>query len=157
MGSGNEATSNDIKNAFVIGKLIAKNKFVLLTGGRNVGVMDAASKGAKQENGLTIGILPTTDKNSISKYVDVPIITDMGSARNNINALSSDVVVAVGIGAGTASEIALALKAQKDVVLLNSNKKTQTFFANIGKNKINIAKNPEIAMKIIKKVIGDQH
>jgi len=69
-----------------------------------VGVMDAASLGAKAANGLTIGILPTDDTSAMSKAVDIAIITDMGLA---ISMSSSDVVIACGMGAGTASEIAL--------------------------------------------------
>jgi uncharacterized protein (TIGR00725 family) len=56
------------------------------------------SKGAREAKGLTIGILPTKDRASISEAVDIPIITDMGSARNNINVLSSDAVIACGVG-----------------------------------------------------------
>lgn len=155
MGSGNEATGKDIKNAFILGKLIAENSYILLTGGRNAGVMDAASKGAKEKNGLTIGILPSSNKKELSKYVDIPIITGMGSARNNINVLSSNVLIAVGIGPGTASEIALALKAKKDVILLNPDKETVSFFKNMGKNFIHTAKNPEESLHIAKKILGD--
>ena len=58
---------------------------------------------------LTIGILPTS-KDRVSRHVDVPIITEMGNARNNVNVMSSNVVVACGLtGAGTVSEVALAL------------------------------------------------
>ena len=58
MGRGENATANDLQNAYILGQLIAKQGWVLLTGGRNVGVMDAVSKGAKSADGLTIGILP---------------------------------------------------------------------------------------------------
>jgi len=70
---------------------------------------DGCSQSWKAANGLTIGILPTDDTNAISKAVDIAIITDMGNARNILCPLS-DVVIACGMGAGTASEIALALK-----------------------------------------------
>ncbi len=113
MGSGEKATATDIKNAYKLGDLIAQRRWTLLTGGRNVGVMDAVNKGAKSANGLTIGILPRENQKDISEAVDIAIFTDMGNARNNINVLSSDVVIACGMGAGTASEVALALKANK--------------------------------------------
>ena len=62
---------------------------------------------------LTVGVLPTT-RDKISKYVDVAIVTEMGSARNNICVFSSQVIVACGLGgSGTVSEVALALKAGK--------------------------------------------
>src|SRR4028119_2317735 len=108
MGPGTGASQADQQNAHALGKLIAEEGWVLLTGGRNVGVMDAANTGAKAANGLTVGILPTVEPSGISKAIDIPIFTDMGNARNNINVLSSDVVIACGMGAGTASEVALA-------------------------------------------------
>ncbi|MBV8883772.1 MAG: cytochrome, partial [Chroococcidiopsidaceae cyanobacterium CP_BM_RX_35] len=77
MGPGDNATATDLKNARELGQLIALQGWVLLTGGRNVGVMDAASAGAKAANGLTIGILPDRT-NTISAAVDIAIITDMG-------------------------------------------------------------------------------
>lgn len=119
MGPGNNATEQDCDNAFKLGKLIAKESWILLTGGRNIGVMDAASKGAKKADGLVVGILPSENKMGMSRYVDIPICTGMGGARNNINVLSSDVVVALGLGAGTTSEIMLTLKADKPMILLS--------------------------------------
>lgn len=128
MGPGAGATAADLQNAYELGKLIAQQGWVLLTGGRNVGVMEGASLGAKAVNGLTIGILPTDDTNAISEAVDIAIITDMGDARNNINVLSSDVVIACGMSAGTASEVALALKSNKKVILLNDDEESKVFF-----------------------------
>lgn len=119
MGPGDQATATDLQNAYQLGKLIAEQGWVLLTGGRNVGVMEAANRGAKAADGLTIGILPGNDTSGISTSVDIAIVTDMGNARNNINVLSSNVVVACGMGAGTISEIALAIKSNKPVILLN--------------------------------------
>ena len=75
--------------------------------------MEAVNEGAKNADGnaLTIGILPGKDKKELSDCVDVGIVSGMDNARNNINILSSDVVIACGYGgSGTASEIALALK-----------------------------------------------
>lgn len=128
MGPGAGATAADLQNAYELGKLIAQQTWVLLTGGRNVGVMNAASQGAKAVNGLTIGILPTDDTNAISEAVDIAIVTDMGDARNNINVLSSDVVIACGMSAGTASEVGLALKSNKKVILLNDDEESKVFF-----------------------------
>lgn len=127
MGPGDDATAKDIECAFEIGKGIAEQGWVLLTGGRNVGVMDAASKGAKEAGGLTIGILPGANRSSMSDFVDIPIVTDMGSARNNINVLSCDFVIACGSGLGTASEIMLALKANKLVLFINQEQSLLNF------------------------------
>lgn len=152
MGPGDKATAADLQNAYQLGELIAQQGWVLLTGGRNVGVMDAASQGAKAVNGLTIGILPTDDTNAISETVDIAIITDMGNARNNINVLSSNVVIACGMGAGTASEIALALKGNKKVILLNDNEESKYFFKNLSPPNIYIVDSPGEAIKTAKTI-----
>jgi uncharacterized protein (TIGR00725 family) len=131
MGSGDPIEDPTVEIA--LGKAIAKEGWVLLSGGRNSGVMDAVNQGARDGNGLTIGILPDENKEKLSKHVDVAIVTDMGNARNNINVLSSNVVIACGEGgAGTASEIALALKSKKPVVLLNTSQESVIFFSKIG-------------------------
>lgn len=153
MGPGAGASETDRKNAYELGKLIAQEGWVLLTGGRNTGVMDAANLGAKAANGLTVGILPTDSDRNISDAVDIAIITDMGSARNNINVLSSDVVIACGMGTGTASEVALALKGNKKVVLLSDNQESQLFFKSLAAENLLIAKTPSDAVEIVKKVL----
>lgn len=118
MGGG-KASAEAIKNAYRLGKLIAENGWILLNGGRNAGIMDASAKGAKDGGGLTIGILPDADTHRVSRYIDIPILTGMGNARNCINVLSSDIVVACNGKMGTLSEIALALKSEKHVILLD--------------------------------------
>ncbi len=153
MGPGNAATKEDVVNARKLGRLIAQEGWILLTGGRNKGVMDEASKGAKEANGLTIGIMPTANPDEISEGVDIAIITEMKSARNNINVLSSDIVIACGMGAGTASEVALALKNHKKVVLLNKDGKSNEFFKTIGKEAVYIAENPEKAVELTKALL----
>jgi uncharacterized protein (TIGR00725 family) len=128
MGAGGNVPEGVRRTAYELGSLVAQQGWVVLTGGRNVGVMEAASRGAKAANGLTIGILPTEDHSGISDAVDIAIATGMGNARNVINVLSSDVVVACGMGTGTTSEIALALKSNKPVILLAPDDATQKFF-----------------------------
>jgi len=150
MGPGAGATAIDLDNAYELGRLIAKNSWVTLTGGLNTGIMDAANKGAKQEDGLTLGILPDSDRTAVSLYVDLPVFTDMGSGRNNINALTSDWVIACGMGPGTASEISLAIKAEKPVILLGSGKEASDFFAKLSKREVWIADNPEECISLIK-------
>ncbi len=116
--------------------------------------MDAASQGAKAANGLTIGILPTDNTNAISEAVDIAIMTDMGNARNNINVLSSNVVIACGMGAGTASEIALALKANKRVILLNDSKEAQFFFTKLSSENICIVNSFDDAIAAAKTILS---
>ena len=154
MGPGNSATDKDKKYAFKLGQLIAENGWVLLTGGRDAGVMNEASKGAKDKGGLTIGIIPTGDNEHTSEYVDIAIITAMSSARNNINVLSSDVVVACGMEAGTASEVAMALKADKNIILLTDNQEGNIFFKNLRPKKVTVVNSPEEAMERMINLLG---
>ena len=153
MGPGDSATEIDINNAYKLGKLIAEEGWILLTGGRNVGVMDAASKGAKDSGGLTIGVLPHNNPKNVSDSVDIAIITDLGNARNNINVLSSDVIVACGMGLGTTSEIALGLKNGKPVILLNKHQESQQFFKVLDPNLMFIAVDTKQTVKLIKEIL----
>lgn len=153
MGPGSGASNADLENAYQLGRLIAEESWVLLTGGRKVGVMDAASRGAKTANGLTIGILPDNNINAVSEAVDIPIFTDMGNARNNINVLSSDVVIACGIGSGTLSEIGLAIKNNKNVILLNNNLASQAFLKSLSPERIYIVESPEEAIATTKNLL----
>ncbi len=153
MGPGGGATSTDLKNAYKLGQLIAQESWVLLTGGRNIGVMDAASRGAKSVNGLTIGILPGNNLDGISEAVDIPIVTDMGNSRNNINVLSSDLVIACGMGAGTASEVALAIKNNKRVILLGGSLESQAFFVALSCETVFVVDTPESAIEVVKNLV----
>jgi uncharacterized protein (TIGR00725 family) len=154
MGPGEKATANDLHNAYELGCLIAQQGWILLTGGRNVGVMDAANNGAKSANGLTLGILPRNQQDSISNDVDIAIFTDMGNARNNINVLSSDVVIACGMGAGTASEIALALKGNKPVILLNDDLESKVFFKKLSPANVYIVESAVDAIASAKVILN---
>lgn len=118
MGPGATATPLQLEIAYALGQAIASTGWVVLTGGRAAGVMEAACRGAQAAGGLTVGILPSADGADMSAAVDIPILTGLGDARNVVNVLSSRVVVACGLGPGTASEIALALKAQRPVILM---------------------------------------
>jgi hypothetical protein len=115
---GARADAASCESASRLGALIAQNGWVLLNGGRNSGIMEASARGAAEAGGLTIGILPDSHAGNASEFIRIPICTGMGSARNAINVLSSDVVVACAGGAGTLSEIALALKHGKPVITL---------------------------------------
>src|SRR4028118_843996 len=132
LGPGAGATEEATAAAFAPGTLLAGEGWVLLSGGRSAGVMEAANRGARAGGGLTVGILPTADPCGASEFVDIPIITGMGQARNNINALSSQLLFACGMGAGTASEIALAFKAHKRVILLCMDQASEEFFKSLG-------------------------
>src|SRR4029079_10566597 len=107
--------------ASAVGRAIAERGAVLLTGGRT-GVMEAACRGARDAGGLTIGILPgaVPADSPPNPYVEVALYTGLGEARNWVNVCASDVLIAIGGGFGTLSEIALPLKARKPVALLRS-------------------------------------
>ena len=117
--------------------------------------MDAASRGAKAEGGLVVGILPGKDISSMSDAVDIPIITDMGNARNNINVLSANIIIACGMGLGTASEVALALKNRKPVILLQPTELTYEFFASLTDELLFSAETVESAIASIEEILLD--
>jgi len=119
MGGGD--VSGDISQlAYELGCSIAGNGWILLNGGRDSGVMRASAEGAKSKGGMTVGILPGHSGNEANPFIDIAIVTGMGAARNVINVLSSDVVIALPGEAGTLSEIALALKHGRSVILLKN-------------------------------------
>ena len=101
-----------------LGRLIAQQGWVLVNGGRNQGAMAASAQGAHEAGGLVIGVLPGGDAWDAAEHLDVAIVTGMGDARNIINVLTADVVIACGGGPGTLSEVALALKNAKPVILM---------------------------------------
>lgn len=116
MGSGRPLGQAEEARAFTLGRLIAEAGWVLLTGGRDEGVMDAASRGARQAGGLVLGILPDDGPGNASEHLDVAVYTGMGDARNVVNVLSSRIVIALPGGAGTLSEVAHALNAGRPVI-----------------------------------------
>lgn len=136
MGPGNPKDPRTIKHAEEIGRQIAKRDWVLLTGGRKSGVMDSASKGTSEAGGEVIGILPGDSHRGMSDYVSVPIVTGVGSARNNINVLSADVVIVCGMGLGTTSEAALAIKHGKPTLFTKVEKNHLDFFQSLTDKKI---------------------
>ena len=91
-----------------VGQEIAKRGALLICGGLG-GVMEAACKGAKQEGGMTIGVLPMRERNMANPYVDIPIATGFGEGRNVIIVQSVDGIIAIAGQYGTLSEIAFAL------------------------------------------------
>src|SRR4030042_2646907 len=116
---GSEASEENLHIAEQVGALIAKNNAILICGGMG-GVMEAASKGAKQNNGLVIGVLPTISKDSANPYVDIPIVTGMGEARNVIITRTCDCAIAIDGKYGTLSEIAYCVVFGIPVIGINT-------------------------------------
>jgi len=98
-----------------VGQLIAKRDAILICGGLG-GVMEAASKGARSEEGTTVGILPQNYKNEANPYIDIPVATGFGEGRNVIIARTADAIIAIGGEYGTLSEIAFGLRMGKPVI-----------------------------------------
>jgi uncharacterized protein (TIGR00725 family) len=116
---GSEASPDILMLAEHVGGLIAKSGSILVCGGLG-GVMEAAARGAKAEGGLTVGILPGPARHEANSYIDVPIATDLGHARNAVIAQACDSLIAVGGRYGTLSEIGFGLAIGKKVIGLRS-------------------------------------
>lgn len=155
MGPGDKASEKAKSMAYDLGKLIAKEGWVTVSGGRNSGVMEEVNKGAKSENGLTVGIIPGNDNSNTSESVDISIVTGMGSARNNINILTCDtlVIVTESMGAGTASEATLALKSKKKIILLSPDEVTKNFFEKLSKDLVYTTITADETIRLIKKFL----
>lgn len=119
IGGQNNASGETLKLAEEVGRLIATSGAYLICGGME-GVMEAACKGAKKAGGTTIGVIPSDSKNDANKYVDIPIVTDMGTARNVIIVRSADAIIAIDGSFGTLSEMAHAFDQGKKVISLKS-------------------------------------
>lgn len=110
-----EAEPAQLKLAEEVGREIARAGAILICGGLT-GVMSAACKGAQSEGGLTIGVLPGSSAKDANPYVQIPIVTNIGYARNVIVVKSAQAVIAVGGGYGTLTEIGYALDAKIPVI-----------------------------------------
>jgi uncharacterized protein (TIGR00725 family) len=131
VGPGEEASRDAIADATALGRLIAERGWITLTGGRSVGVMAAAAAGARAASGLAIGLLPGSDRSDAAPELSAALPTGLGEARNAVLVTAADAIVACGINAGTASEIALALRANKPTVLVKPSSSPTEFFASI--------------------------
>jgi uncharacterized protein (TIGR00725 family) len=119
VAGGSSCSREESAAAREVGRLLARAGFVVATGGLG-GVMEAASRGAREEGGLVLGILPGPDATDANPFVDVAVPTGLGDARNALVAATGDALVAVGGGFGTLSEVALALKRGIPVVGLGT-------------------------------------
>ncbi|UCE05227.1 MAG: TIGR00725 family protein [bacterium] len=119
IGQGRDCSAELLKEAEQVGYHIAQRNAILLCGGLG-GVMEAACRGAKKGGGTTIGVIPTTHKSDANSFVDIPIVTGFGEARNIIIVRSADALIAVGGRYGTLSEIAFALSFSKPIVGLHT-------------------------------------
>ncbi|MEN3033529.1 MAG: TIGR00725 family protein [Aquificaceae bacterium] len=114
IGSSN-AKEEELEFAFNLGRLIAREGYTLICGGRG-GVMEAVCKGCFIEGGITVGILPDYEAFDANRYLKVVVKTGLGWARNALVVASGDVVVAIGGSYGTLSEIAYAFILKKPII-----------------------------------------
>ena len=147
----NNATKENLKDAYEIGKYVANKGYTVLTGGLNIGIQNEGLKGAKSSSGLTIGIMPFNEPEKFSEYVDIPIITNMRSGRNYINVLSSNLVIACGIDVGTVSEISLSLVKtnNKKVILVGALNEANELFIKLRKDNVFVAKDYNECINIL--------
>jgi uncharacterized protein (TIGR00725 family) len=115
IGPGAGAGAGQLDAAEEVGRLLAEAGAVVVCGGLG-GAMEAVCRGARSAGGMTVGILPGRDRRDANEYVQVALPTGLGEGRNALVVRAADAVVAVGGGYGTLSEIALALRAEKPVV-----------------------------------------
>lgn len=115
-GDDRDLGSYTLEVAETVGRCIAKRGGVLVCGGRG-GVMKAACKGAREENGITIGIMPQT-KEEANEFVDIAIPTGIGHKRNFLVVSASDAVIAIGGRWGTLNEISFAMIFDKPLILI---------------------------------------
>ena len=116
IGSGEDKLTSQLAEiANEVGREIAKRGAVLICGGLG-GVMVEAARGAKEQGGLTVGILPGEESGSANSFIDIALPTGLGFARNILVAYSGDALIAVGGRLGTLSEISFALMKKKPVI-----------------------------------------
>ena len=116
---GSDCTPEEARLAEEVGQELARKDAILVCGGLG-GIMEAACRGASAEGGLTIGILPGDSRQTANPYVHIPVVTNLGEARNVIVVKSAEAVIAIGGGYGTLSEIGHALRNGIPVVGLNT-------------------------------------
>jgi uncharacterized protein (TIGR00725 family) len=132
--------------AFQMGTLIARAGYALVTGGLG-GVMEEASRGAREAGGTVLGIVPLADPEACNLHVDYSIATGLGEARNVVIANTADIFVAIGGSFGTLSEIAFALKRGKTVIGLSTWKLDPSRLRNAAWTEVTA---PEDAIGIVK-------
>jgi uncharacterized protein (TIGR00725 family) len=119
IGTGAESTPEELQEAEALGREIARRGAVLVCGGLG-GVMESACRGARLEEGVTVGILPGNDPKAANPWVQIAIATGTGFARNLAVVSSARVVIAIGGNYGTLSEIAFAAKLGRPIIGLGT-------------------------------------
>ena len=150
---GGDCSLQEARVAEEVGREIARQGAILVCGGLG-GVMEAACKGASSEGGITIGILPGENRQSANQYVQIPIVTGLGGARNVAVIKSAQAVIAVDGIYGTLSEIGHALQSGIPVIGLST---WSLFKDDQPDNSIIIAGSPTEAVNIAIGLIEDKY
>ncbi|TES88776.1 MAG: TIGR00725 family protein [Dehalococcoidia bacterium] len=148
---GSDCTPEEARLAEEVGRELARKDAILVCGGLG-GVMEAACRGASAGGGLTIGILPGGSRQTANPYVQIPVVTNLGEARNVIVVKSAEAVIAIGGGYGTLSEIGHALRNGIPVVGLNTWSLSRNDRPD---NSIVLAKNPVDAVNKALNMVND--
>jgi uncharacterized protein (TIGR00725 family) len=111
-----QLTDHTLKVAQIVGEEIARRKGVLICGGRS-GVMKAACRGVRMQEGIAVGILPDLKKEA-NEFVDIAIPTSLGHKRNFLVVLAGDIIIAIGGRWGTLNEISYAMISHKPLILI---------------------------------------
>lgn len=144
---GHKINKSQERLAYRVGQIIAQAGAVLVCGGLG-GAMEAAAKGAREAGGLTVGILPGVSKADANPYIDIPLPTSLGYARNVIVACSADLIIALPGSDGTQSEICYGLIYKRPVIDLGNWNKS-------GMSRIKSLENLEQEIKKIKAMAAD--
>ena len=105
---GSDADDDTLALASAVGGVIAGLGAIVVCGGLG-GVMEAVARGAKLQNGITVGILPSYTHTDTNKFIDITIPTGLGHARNVLVVSAGDIVVGLPGSHGTRAEISIAL------------------------------------------------
>jgi len=151
VGPGDGASLDEIAAAERIAELAARAGWIVSCGGRSAGVMAAAARGAARGGGLSLGLLPSTDSQDGAAELSVILTTGLGEARNAVLAQSCSAMVACGMSRGTAAEIALALKADKFVVLIRPDRAAAEFFGSLAPDQLMVAASADEAIALLTK------
>lgn len=149
VGPGEGAALDAIAAAERVAELAARADWVVSCGGRNAGVMAAAARGAARGGGRSLGLLPSPDTEAAAPELSVALPTGLGEARDAVLAQSCSAMVACGMNAGTAAEVALALKAGKPVVLIRPDRVTGEFFRSLAPAQLRIATSADEALALL--------
>ena len=155
VGPGEGADAAAVADAREVGRLAALRGWIVLTGGRDAGVMAAAVAGASDAGGLTVGLLPGATRDGAAPGLTVALPTGLGEARNAVLVSAAEAVVACGLSPGTASELALALRARRPTVLVRPSPAAAAFFRSLAAGSLSIAADAAEALAWLERELGD--